>query len=136
MESLEKEILAELHTLEQRAKTLFSAGVIGDGRNAEILAKHELGLGNLPKRSVLRDGIAHGRDSIADELSKYIVGDSSVERVAISIENALDDQFATRGQGQWPKNSPITIASKGSDSPLIDTGQLRRSITVETRHAT
>jgi hypothetical protein len=29
----------------------------------------------------------------------------------------------------WPENSPITIAAKGSDKPLIDTGELRKAIT-------
>jgi phage gpG-like protein len=44
-------------------------------------------------------------------------------------EEFVDQAFATSGFGQWPPNSPVTIARKGSDKPLIDTGQLRRAIT-------
>ena len=32
-------------------------------------------------------------------------------------------------KNNWPPNSPRTIAKKGSDVPLIDTGELRKSIT-------
>lgn len=28
----------------------------------------------------------------------------------------------------WPPNAPSTIAQKGSDRPLIDTGELRKSV--------
>jgi hypothetical protein len=37
--------------------------------------------------------------------------------------------FETAGFGQWAPNKPATIAAKGSDQPLIDTGQLRRAQT-------
>lgn len=35
----------------------------------------------------------------------------------------------TDPRNNWPPNAPSTIKRKGSDRPLIDTGQLRRSIT-------
>jgi len=35
--------------------------------------------------------------------------------------------------GPWQKNAPSTIAAKGFDRPLISTGFLRRSITVEVK---
>lgn len=44
-------------------------------------------------------------------------------------EEIVDNAFATGGFGEWPPNSPRTIAAKGSDKPLIDTQQLRKSIT-------
>ena len=44
-------------------------------------------------------------------------------------EKCVLDAFKTRGFGQWKPNSPATIQAKGSDSPLIDTGELRKSIT-------
>lgn len=37
--------------------------------------------------------------------------------------------FETGGFGQWVANKPSTIARKGSDQPLIDSGQLRRAQT-------
>lgn len=49
--------------------------------------------------------------------------------LGIVAEGIIDQAFGSRGFGQWKKNSPITIDIKGSDSPLIDTGSLRKSIT-------
>ena len=51
------------------------------------------------------------------------------KKVGIVAEEVIQQAFATRGFGNWKPNAPSTIKSKGSDSPLIDTGELRRSIT-------
>ena len=51
------------------------------------------------------------------------------KKVGVVAEEVIQEAFATRGFGKWKANKPSTIARKGSDSPLIDTGQLRRSIT-------
>jgi hypothetical protein len=42
--------------------------------------------------------------------------------------NAVQQAFATRGFGNWATDRPRTVAEKGSDAPLIDTGELRRSV--------
>ncbi len=44
-------------------------------------------------------------------------------------EGYVQKAFESSGYGQWAPNSPTTVARKGSSKPLIDTGQLRRSIT-------
>lgn len=51
------------------------------------------------------------------------------KKVGIVAEEVIQEAFATRGFGNWAPNAPSTIEQKGSSSPLIDTGQLRRSIT-------
>lgn len=51
------------------------------------------------------------------------------KKIGLIAEEVIQEAFETRGWGQWPKNAPYTIEQKGSDSPLIDTGQLRRAIT-------
>lgn len=43
----------------------------------------------------------------------------------------VDEAFATGGFGQWPPNTPSTVAQKGSSAPLIDTGELRKSISFD-----
>ena len=43
-------------------------------------------------------------------------------------ENIIQDAFRNRGWKFWAENSPATIRRKHSDAPLIDTGQLRKSI--------
>lgn len=51
--------------------------------------------------------------------------------LGLKAEEFIQRAFETGGFGQWPANSPRTIAAKGSARPLIDTGQLRRAITSE-----
>lgn len=51
------------------------------------------------------------------------------ELLGIIGENVVQEAFKTGGFGTWAKLSPITIARKGSDKILIDTGQLRKAIT-------
>jgi hypothetical protein len=100
---------------------------------AEVAAQHELGAG-VPRRSWLRDWVSEQQSGFirthwvkalqalaADgnhalhlgRLGAYFVGDIK-QRIA---------------RGILPPNSPATIARKGSSKPLIDTGQLRNSIT-------
>lgn len=52
-------------------------------------------------------------------------------KVGVIAENVIQDAFATSGWGSWEANKPSTIKRKGSDKPLIDTGELRRSISSE-----
>ncbi len=48
-----------------------------------------------------------------------------------ALEELIGDSFETMGFGTWELNAPSTIKRKGSDMPLIDTGQLRRSVASE-----
>lgn len=43
----------------------------------------------------------------------------------------VQEAFATSGYGEWKPDSPYTIAAKGSEMPLLDTGELRKKITYE-----
>ena len=52
-------------------------------------------------------------------------------KVGIIAESVIQDAFATSGWGKWAPNAPSTVKQKGSDKPLIDTGELRRSISSE-----
>lgn len=49
-------------------------------------------------------------------------------RIGIGCEYVVQEAFETQGDGSWDPNSPETVDAKESDHPLIDTGQLRRSI--------
>ena len=55
------------------------------------------------------------------------------KKLGLVAEEVVEDAFATRGFGNWAENKPSTIKRKGSDMPLIDTGELRRSITSEAK---
>ena len=49
--------------------------------------------------------------------------------LGLYAESFIKQAFSSGGFGRWAPNKPNTIAQKGSDKPLIDTAQLRRSIT-------
>jgi hypothetical protein len=110
----------------------------GELTNAEIGATHEFGSFSkgVPMRSFLRMPLHQKQKVIvkeaADGLIKRLVkgkDKEALERMGASCVRAIMLAFASRGFGQWVPNSPETIRRKGSASPLIDTAQLRRSIT-------
>jgi hypothetical protein len=106
--------------------------------NAEIGFLHEFGVPNkIPKRSFLRMPIFQYAEDIigqvkkAGALKKLKEGKSIqvLSDLGIACENVIGRAFASAGWGSWAPNAASTIRRKrGGDSPLIDTGQLRRSI--------
>ncbi len=106
--------------------------------NAEIGLKQEMGSRSerIPRRSFLEMPLtlkmpAYAR-TFGNELMKAIE-DGNLKPVYVNLgikgEQVVQMAFASRGFGIWPDNAPYTIAKKGSSTPLIDTGQLRRAIT-------
>lgn len=51
-----------------------------------------------------------------------------LELAGMEGQNSARDWFEDPRNG-WAPNSPVTIALKGSERPLVDTGELRKSIT-------
>lgn len=51
--------------------------------------------------------------------------------LGLKAEEIVQNAFQSSGFGKWPALKPATIKAKGSSKPLIDTGQLRRSIASE-----
>ena len=105
---------------------------------AMIAAVHEFGSPkrNIPERSFLRGGILRNlprlRQLNADSMRKVARGSStlsaSLHRLGVAAAGDVK-QFIV--DGTFVPNAASTIAGKGSDKPLIDTGSLRQSITYE-----
>lgn len=101
----------------------------------EIAAFHEFGTNRTPQRSWLVEGIAENENRIIDFMKGF-------GRRVISNRNRLDPRRAldllgleiTRllqariRAGIPPPLADVTVALKGSSTPLIDTGQLIQSI--------
>lgn len=112
--------------------------------NADIGFLQEFGSysGKIPARSFLRmpikEKLAENVEK-SEKLSKQAFEDSCKEGkllkffklLGIMCEKCVLDAFATRGFAKWKPNAPSTIAHKKSDSPLIDTGELRKAVTSE-----
>ena len=72
------------------------------------------------------------RTLTSDQFEKAIKSakaEQFMQKVGFVAEEVIQEAFSTNGYGQWKPNAPMTIEKKKSNSPLIDTGQLRRSIT-------
>lgn len=103
---------------------------------AHQLALHESGspLWFIPPRPVLKPAVA----SIKPKLARYFaqaVRDAlegrdpmpTLESAGRAAQTAAFDWFVNP-ENNWPPNSPVTIYLKGSDRPMIDTGEMRRAI--------
>lgn len=139
-----------LEKLKKQVKKNYVArvGILGRGdarpdglSNATIGFKHEFGSvsENIPIRSFLRMPLTTHSNEIEDVLktktAKNMVDKKGIKALitllGVKGEAIVQEAFASRGFGTWAKNSAYTIAKKGSDSPLVDTGELRKTITSE-----
>lgn len=129
-----------------------SGGSAGEMTNAEIGLLHEKGslTRNIPRRSFLEVPLVQNIRQV-DRMGKVIRGTlekaikqgedpekawyEAHRKLGVIGEQIVQHAFEVRGPG-WKPNHPITIAKKGSDSPLIDTAQLRRSIMSDVKEKT
>lgn len=94
---------------------------------------HEFGLGNNPERSFIRawadENKAKNQKTISTLMKSVAQGKRTIEDASdiIGLRFVGDIQRRMRNRIPPPLKSE-TIARKGSDVPLIDTGQLRSSI--------
>jgi hypothetical protein len=112
----------------------------GDLNLAEIAAVNEFGSddGHVPERSYLRSTMLEKESEYVDEVGKIVLAaiqgrqsvDQGLGRLGL---RAVRDVQATMRDLDTPPNAPSTIARKGADNPLIDTGRLRQSIDFEIR---
>jgi hypothetical protein len=118
-------------------------GVIGDAAGASALGGVtvaqvaewlELGTATVPARSWLRGYVdeheAEIQARVSLEMRAVLSGsrtrEQALARVGIWIVGQIQERIS---RGIAPPNAPSTIARKGSSTPLINTGQLRSSIT-------
>lgn len=114
----------------------------GEINNAELAATHEFGTkdGRIPERSFIRSSMTeHSREYVAahaENLRKVVRGEMPFEQSLqlLGLRAASDVQQNIR-DGDFESLAQSTIDRKGSSKPLIDTGNLRQSITHEVRDA-
>lgn len=118
-------------------------GIIGEGKHesgdstvAGVGYIHEFGMDIIPERSFMRATTKKEKKNIValqKKLMKQIrAGDIKVEKalgiIGIFIADKISQAIVKISE---PPNAPSTIKKKGSSNPLIDTGQLKNSITYE-----
>lgn len=104
----------------------------GGPSNAQIGAWHELGAG-VPRRSWLRDYVNPRASEIRSDLKKAVraaaAGDDpniAFGRIGAKHVGGIQSRISNRIP---PPLAQSTVEQKGSNVPLIDTGQFRTSIT-------
>lgn len=104
--------------------------------NIGLARIHEYGTATIPERSFIRSTLFENRPMIVELIkemkTKIYSGKMTVDKALDII--GLQLQTLIRGKIQdgdpaWPPNTDETIKRKGSSKPLIDTGQLLKSIT-------
>lgn len=121
-------------------KSYIKIGILGNknnrdkGSNASIGLVHEEGSPSdeIPARSFLKMPLLKKLESSLGDLKvkemKIIL---LLKKIGIKGEEIIQEAFDTGGFGEWQKLSQKTIDKKGFDKKLIETTQLRKSITSE-----
>lgn len=105
---------------------------------AELGVIHEFGTSHIPQRSFIRAAIDENIDAIVDH-HRRIAGDNFRGATLISSSHKfgrwLVAQIVDRINSNIPPPlSPLTVARKGHDLALVDTGVMRESITYEVEY--
>lgn len=113
----------------------------GSGKvtNAELLFIHTNGspVRGIPARPVLQPAIENDKERVGEMLGKAIDAATSgnKEQVVPALERAgqyganICRAWFTNPSNSWESNSEETKKRKKSSRPLIDTGEMRKSIT-------
>lgn len=104
--------------------------------NAELMFIHTNGspIRNIPKRPTIEPTVEENKERISEMFKKAVNkvlanrgdGRPDLEKIGLWTVNKIKAKF---GSDELVPNAPSTIAQKGDNNPLIDTGQLRNSIT-------
>lgn len=119
----------------------------GEGvTNAGLMYIHTHGsqLRHIPARPVIEPAIEveDNKNKITNLLGSVANAAMDGDKAKAEIQLKKTGQFGSNAakrwfrdpRNNWPPNAPSTIAAKGSDRPLIDIGELRRSITYVTSY--
>jgi hypothetical protein len=109
--------------------------------NAELLFIHTNGspLRHIPARPVIEPAIEDSTNKALIVAQLELAAQAAVEgrkdqvtrllKLAGTVAEVAVRGWFTNPKNHWAPNVPSTIRAKGSDKPLIDTGELRKSIT-------
>lgn len=99
----------------------------------EVAIANEFGTDTIPERSFLRGWVDENQERIVAFIASFaepivegkLTPQQAMHQIGLWAQGQIQERIAARIP---PPNSAVTVANKGSDVPLIDTGQLRASI--------
>jgi len=127
----EQKKIVRLHPHGQKlARGVKREGVDSNLTVAQVAAVNEFGnrKKNIPQRSFLRATLLEKNREITRLAQQTLTTKPKMffDIIGQYVLNQINKKIVA---GISPANSPATIAFKGSSTPLIDTGQLRNSLT-------
>lgn len=127
-----KKMLEELGKLEVRVGIQQEES---SGNGVDLLDRaifNELGTAHIPSRPFLRNSVDTNVENInafLQSMKRKMLKGGSAEEVLKQIGTFQKGLIQSEiRNGDFVKNSKMTIQKKGSDTPLIDTGEMRQSI--------
>jgi len=110
-----------------------AADVVASETVVEVASRHEFGLG-VPRRSFIRDWFDQNEQKAREwleDIGRAVLEGRATPRQAgemfgLIAVGSIQERISA---GIPPANAERTIREKGSSTPLVDTGQLRSSIT-------
>lgn len=87
---------------------------------------------HIPERAFLRTGYDTNRAEVTKKAAMLLADVASARMTALACSQAVGMELASRIKetaiGMEPANHPFTVASKGSSTPLVQTGDMISSI--------
>ena len=111
----------------------------GEVSNIDVALFHEFGTEDIPERSFIRAWADENEAANSERLRK--IGEAVVRGAVPSVEVGLErfgalavaDVQRRIVSGIPPELADSTVARKGSSTPLVDTGQLKSSVTYQVK---
>lgn len=107
---------------------------------AEVAAWNEFGDSKVPARPFMRQSFENHEKELqeaCDNVNKQLIAGGNarqaLEQVGVFLKGLVQTEIV---EGGFAPNSPSTIAMKGSDRPLIDSGYMRQSVNYLVREST
>lgn len=101
-----------------------------DGPVAQVAFWNEHGTTKMPARPMVRATIANHSDQWGDRLGKTLRATKYNARQSLAIMGRGIQQEIRQTIVEWtdPPNSAYTVAKKGFNKPLIDSGTMQRAV--------
>ena len=103
---------------------------------AQVAVENEFGVRTRTQRVPERPFFRNALDGADKDLRKVVM--AKIDRTTLKVDRSMAEAIGLAMQARIqksitvlrkPPNAPATIAMKGSDNPLIDTGFMRQSVT-------
>lgn len=102
---------------------------------ADVALWNEVGTSHMPSRPFMASSFENNEEKLkafcAECCQQISVGGTAqdvLQKVGIFAKGIIQQEIA---DGDFAANAPSTVARKGSDKPLIDTGHMRQSVNFE-----